>query len=277
MHARRPARPVLTAAALAATATLLGLASPASRAQAAGDKPEKISLCHSHEEAYPWLILGKPGYSVLMMQAVEKQLGVPVKLLPMPWKQCLAEVKSGAVDGAINASWAADRAEYAVYPVKLDGEADATKRMYRATYALYRLKGSGLGFDGQKLVGAEGALIGAPTGYSVVGQLTKLGAKVDDSANATGEILKRLVAGKYAAVALQTTEADDTLHDVADIRAKVERVSPPLAEKPYFTVFSKAFYGKHQLTAKELWRLEGKTRESAEFKAQVAHLVKAVD
>lgn len=239
--------------------------------------PDKITLCHSHEESYPWLINGKPGYSALMIQNVEKQLGVAIKLVAVPWKQCLADVKSGAVDGAINASYAADRAEFAVYPVKLDGEADATKRMYRATYALYRIKGSSVAFDGEKLSGAEGGVIGAPTGYSVVGQLTKLGAKVDDSANATTEILKRLVAGRYVAVALQTTEADDTLHESADIRAKVERVSPPLSEKPYFTIFGKGFYAKHTATSKELWRIEGKVRDSAEFKAQVAHLVKAVD
>lgn len=250
----------------------LALAQPAS-AQTA---PDKITLCHSHEESYPWLINSKPGYSAVMMQSVEKQLGVPIKLVAVPWKQCLADVKSGAVDGAINASFAADRAEFAAYPVKLDGEADASKRMYRATYALYRPKGSTLGFDGSKLVNPQGTF-GAPTGYSVVGQLTKLGAKVDDSANATTEILKRLVAGRYTAVALQTTEADDTLAESAEIRAKVERVQPALSEKPYFTIFGKGFYAKHTATAKDVWRLQGKTRDSAEFKAQVAHLVKSVD
>lgn len=246
---------------------------PVAQAQS---NPEKITLCHSHEEAYPWLINGKPGYSALMMQSIEKQLGVAIKLAPMPWKQCMAEVKSGTMEGAINASFAADRAEFAVYPVKLDGEADATKRMYRATYALYRLKGSAAGWDGQKLNGVDGT-VGAPTGYSVIAQLTKMGAKVDDSANATTEILKRLAAGRYQLVALQTTEADDTLQAEADLRAKVERINPPLAEKPYFTIFSKVFYAKHGPTAKELWKLEGKTRDSAEFKGQVAHLVKSVD
>jgi len=248
-------------------------AMPAAQAQS---NPDKITLCHSHEEAYPWLINGKPGYSAVMMQSIEKQLGVPIKLSPMPWKQCMAEVKSGAVDGAINASFAADRAEFAVYPVKLDGESDATKRMYRATYALYRAKGTAAGWDGQKLTGVDGT-IGAPTGYSVIAQLTKLGAKVDDSANATTEILKRVAAGRYQLAALQTTEADDTLQDNADLRAKIERISPPLAEKPYFTIFSKVFYAKYGPTAKEVWKLEGKTRDSAEFKGQVAHLVKSVD
>ena len=242
----------------------------------AQSNPEKITLCHSHEEAYPWLINGKPGYSAVMMQSIEKQLGVPIKLSPMPWKQCMAEVKSGAMDGAINASFAADRAEFSVYPVKLDGETDATKRMYRATYALYRMKGTAAGWDGQKLTGID-ATIGAPTGYSVISQLTKLGGKVDDSANATTEILKRVASGRYQVAALQTTEADDTLQDNAELRSKIERVSPPLAEKPYFTIFSKVFYAKHGQTAKEIWKLEGKTRDSAEFKGQVAHLVKSVD
>jgi polar amino acid transport system substrate-binding protein len=250
------------------------IAGTAALAQA---NPDKITLCHANEESYPWLINSKPGYSPMMIQSVEKQLGVTIKLVALPWKQCLADVKSNAVDGAINASFAADRAEYAVYPLKLDGEADATKRMYRATYALYRPKGSAVAFDGSKLSGIDGIVIGAPNGYSVVAQLTKLGAKVDDSAKATTDILKRVVAGKFGAAALQTTEAEDTLHDEPDIKAKIERVSPPLAEKPYFTIFSKGFFGKYGNTAREVWKLQAKTRDSAEFKAQVAHLVKAVD
>ena len=79
-----------------------------------------------------------------MMTQLDKQLGVPIKMMIMPWKKCLAELEAGKVEGATNASFSAERAEFAQYPLKLDGEADATERMCRATYALYKTQGAAL-------------------------------------------------------------------------------------------------------------------------------------
>jgi len=255
-----------------ALAGLLALATTGACAQA---NPEKINVCHENEDAFPWLLKAKPGYSQIMMPLLEKQLGVPIKLVAMPWKQCLAELKAGSVDAAMNASYNKERAEYAHYPLKLDGEPDATKRMYRATYALYRVKGGALSWDGQKLV-ANGT-VGAQTGFSIVGQLKELGAKVEDSSPTADELLQRVAAGRYIAAALQTTEAENSLAASAALAGKLERVNPPLAEKPYYTIFSKPFFAKHAQTAREVWRLQGKLRESPEFKTQVAHLMKSVD
>ena len=65
------------------TVAALGLVMTTGPASAQAN-PDKITLCHSHEEAYPWLIHGKPGYSALMMQSIEKQLPTietPVQIL----------------------------------------------------------------------------------------------------------------------------------------------------------------------------------------------------
>jgi polar amino acid transport system substrate-binding protein len=242
----------------------------------AEDKPDKVTLCHEDGEAYPWLILAKPGYSQIMMQMVDKELGVPVKLVAKPWKQCMEDVKAGTVDGAINASFSKERAVFSVYPLNFDGDPDASKRMYRATYALYRLKGSSVSWDGKKL-STGGGSVGAQTSFSIIALLKELGAKVDDSSAVSEELLKRVASGQLPSAALQTTDADGAMQNNPDWRAKVERVNPPLTEKPYYTIFSKAFYGKHQATAKSVWRIEGKVRESADFKKQVGHLVKNVD
>ena len=237
--------------------------------------PEVIHICHENEDAYPWLLKDKPGYSQIMMTQLEKQLGTPIKLMPMPWKQCLADLKAGKVEGAMNASFSAERAEFAHYPLKLDGEPDATKRMYRATYALYKTKGATLSWDG-KTLGANGT-VGAQTGFSIVAQLKQLGAKVEDSSPTADELLGRVASGRYLAAALQTTEAEASLSSVPSLQAKIERVNPALIEKPYFTVFSKPFFAKHGQTAREIWRIQGKLRESPEFKTQVSHLMKSVD
>lgn len=237
--------------------------------------PDSVTLCHENEDAFPWLIKAKPGYSQIMVQHLEKQLGLPVKLSAMPWKQCLDSVKAGSVDGAINASFTKDRAEFALYPLKLDGEPDATKRMYRASYALYKAKGAAVQWDGQKLE-ARGTF-GAQRGFSIVGQLKTLGATTEDTAPTADELLERVAAGRYIAAAVQTTEAENSLASIAGLAGKIERVQPVLAEKPYYTIFSKGFAAKHANTTREIWRLEGKIRESAEFKTAVSHLMKSVD
>lgn len=257
---------------LALFALLLG---PSTQVQAADAAPESLHICHENEDAFPWLLKDKPGYSQIMMAQLEKQLGTPIKLMPMPWKQCLADLKSGKVDAAMNASFNAERAEFAHYPLKLDGEADATKRMYRATYALYKGKAAALSWDGKALTAA--GTIGAQAGFSIVAQLKQLGAKVEDSAPTADELLNRVASGRYLAAALQTTEADNSLAALPALQGKVERVNPPLVDKAYYTIFSKPFFAKHGLTAREVWRLQGKLRESPEFKAQVSHLMKSVD
>jgi polar amino acid transport system substrate-binding protein len=237
--------------------------------------PTSITLCHESEDSYPWILKVKPGYSMILMKEVEQQLAIPIKLVARSWKQCLEDVKSGAVDGAINASYSKERAEFAAFPLKMDGDPDASKRMYRATYALYRQKGGSIDFDGHKMNGVTGS-IGAQTGFSIIAQLKQLGVKVDDSMAKADELLKQVASGKLQGAALQTTEADDSLRD-ADLKGKIERVSTPLVEKPYYTVFNKAFELKYRQSAREVWRLQGKLRDSAEFKTKVAHLVKTVD
>jgi len=253
----------------------LSLAGAGVHAQA---NPDSISICHENEDAFPWLLKDKdkPGYSQIMMAQLEKQLGgVKIRLLAMPWKQCLSELKAAKVDGAMNASFSADRAEFAQYPVKLDGEPDPTKRMYRATYALYKAKGSALSWDGKTLT--TSGLIGAQTGFSIVAQLKQLGAKTEDSSPTADELLNRVAAGRYVAAAVQTTEADNSLASIPALQGKIERVTPPLVDKPYYTIFAKPFFAKHGQTAREVWRLQGKLRESPEFKGQVSHLMKSVD
>ncbi len=238
--------------------------------------PESITLCHEDADAYPWLMKDKPGYSIFQIQEVAKQLAVPIKLVARSWKQCLDDVKSGAVDGAINGSYSKDRAAFAAYPYKLDGQADAGRRMYRATYALYKAKGSNVTFDGTKVSGITGP-IGAQTGFSIIAQIKQLGAKVDDSMSKSTDLLQAVVAGKLQAVALQTSEADGVIADDAVLKTKIERVATPLTEKPYFTIFNQAFFDKYGQTSRQLWQTERKVRDSAEFRDKVAHLVKNVD
>lgn len=234
-------------------------------------KPEALTLCHEDAVAFPLFFKDKDGYTPVLLKEIGGALGVPVKLVAKAWRDCLADVKAGTIDGAINASHSKERSDFADYPVNIYGDADASKRMHRSSYVLYRKKGTAVNFDGKAISGADGA-IGAPTGYSVIAQLKQLNVKVDDSASASSEILGRVAEGKIAAAALISAEADDHLRRTAALQSVIERVPTALSERPYFTILSKKFTVQYPAFAKEFWRATGKVRASPEFQKKLADL-----
>lgn len=239
---------------------------------AAAEGPTSLNFCLENADNVPWVMMGaKPGYAQLMMMEVGKQLSIEIKLTPIPWKQCLADVKAGKYDGAVSGSYNKERAEFADYPVKLDGEVDATRRMYRASYSFYKTKAAHLQWDGKALK-AEG-LIGAQQGFSVVGQLKEAGAKVEDNTTSADEVLKRAAEGKYVAGVVQNAEGDASLASNAALKG-LERVEPAFVEKPYYTLFSKQFTAKNGATARQVWNTIMKVRNDPAFKSATAGLTK---
>ncbi|MBH9551263.1 substrate-binding periplasmic protein [Inhella gelatinilytica] len=234
--------------------------------------PPTLTFCLENADNIPWIMMGaKPGYAQLLMLEVGKQMGIEFKLVPTPWKQCLADVKAGTVDGAISGSYSKERAEFADYPIKLDGEVDATRRLYRASYSFYRQKGAALQWDGKAL--QANGLIGAQQGFSVVAQLKDLGAKVEDNTTSADEVLKRVVSGKYQAGVVQNAEGDNSIAQDPALKG-LERVEPVIVEKAYYTLFSKTFTAKHAPTARAVWNTILKVRNDPAFKAQAGALTK---
>lgn len=228
----------------------------------AADKPP-IKACTENEDSFPWVLKDRPGLTVQMLRMVEKQVGGKIEVVPLPWKRCLDDIKNGAVDAAFKISYSAARAtELGNYPMAGD-KPDASKRLLTDTYSLYRLKGTPVEWDG-KVLKVAGS-VGAQSGFSVVDQLKGLGAKVDDATRSADDNLKKLVAGRFVALALQTEEGDISIERDPEFKGKVERIKPVLVEKPYFLMFSKQFTSKNAAYVQEVWDAIGKVRESAEY------------
>ncbi len=140
---------------------------------------------------------------------------------------------------------------------------DASKRLLTDSYSLYRLKGTPVEWDG-KVLKVSGS-VGAQSGFSVVDQLKTMGAKVDDGSRSADDNLKKLLVGRFVALALQTEEGDTSIETNAEYKGKIEKIKPVLVEKPYFLIFSKAFTTKNPAHVQEVWDAIGKVRESAEY------------
>lgn len=225
---------------------------------------QALPLCYDDGEQYPWIIKNGKGLNIIELETVAARTGEKLELIGMPWKRCLEGVEKGDFAGAFAASYTDDRARYAVYPMA-DGKLDHTRRLHADGYTLLRLKGSSVGWDGRKFSNLTGQ-IGTQASYSIASDLLRWGATVDSNSDTPETLLRRFGAGQLQAVALLTGEAQFALRQPY-LAGKVEIVSPPLSEKPYFLIFGRGFYDKNRKTADDLWSMIAKVRESTEYKA----------
>lgn len=232
----------------------------------AADKPASARLCYESTDIFPWVMLDRPGLNIIHLKAVEQKLGIKLELVSAPWKRCQEEMRAGVVDGIFAASFKTDRLEMGVYPMAGD-KPDPARAMMHDAYSLYRLKGGALKWDGKALT-ASGP-VGAQLGYSVIEQLKQLGAKVDDGAKTADDNLRKVIAGRVEAAALMTLEGDASLKGNPEFAEKIEKVVPPLVEKPFFLMLSKQFVAKYPEYANEIWKTVADVRDSADYKAKV--------
>ncbi|MBB5204784.1 polar amino acid transport system substrate-binding protein [Inhella inkyongensis] len=249
----------LCAALLFATALPLGAAE--------NTEPLELRVCTGDDESYPWHFNDRPGLAVLLMRRVELRVNGLFRIEPKPWKRCLLELVSGQVDAAYKASYSAERAADGVTYPMLGAQPDLDKRLLTESYSLFRRKGSAVQWDGRAL--KVNGPVGAQTGFSVAAQLRQLGATVDEGNRKTDGNLQKLLNGWVVAVALQTQEGDAQLQQNPEFAAAIERVQPPLVEKPYFLVFSKAYYARRPDQAQLIWSTIAQVRESADYRRLV--------
>ncbi|MEH6461548.1 substrate-binding periplasmic protein [Chitinimonas sp. JJ19] len=246
---------------------LAGLLAVAGLAVQAAEKPASVKLCFDNVEVYPWVVEGRDGLNIVQLKMAAQKLGVKIEFVRTPWARCLDDLGKGNMDGAFAASFKTDRLAVGFYPGASD-KADATKYMMMDGYSLYKAKGSNINFDGKTIANLTSA-VGAQQGYSIVDQLKGMGVRVDDGTRSADDTLRKLLAGRLQAVALQTLEGDNSIQQ-AEFAGKVEKVSTPLVEKPYYLMLSKQFVGKNADFAKELWNAVAAARESPEYKKAVS-------
>lgn len=224
-----------------------------------------IKLCYEDSDNAPWLLKGGQGLNNVLIDMAAKQANVKIEQVALPWKRCLDSLSSGAVAGAIGASFTAERAAYAAYPTGADGKPDAARRIKTDGYSLYRLKGGTGNWDGKQFSQLTSP-IGVQLGYSVVGDLKKMGIAVDEGRAEADTVMKKILAGRIQLGALQTTEGDELLKR-AEFGSKIEKLPLAFTEKPYFVIFNKEFFDKNKAAAEALWNGVAQARESKEFSA----------
>ncbi|CAN5357157.1 hypothetical protein BH11PSE11_BH11PSE11_37920 [soil metagenome] len=231
---------------------------PATPAQAA----ETLVLCLEKADVRPWRTAEGGGLNIELLNRVAKRLDLGFEYRGMPWKRCLAQLKSNEVSGAIGASFKAERLEIGVYPG--GDKPDVDKRLNFDRYVLIRRRDSAVQWDGKSFKGLD-APIGVQLGYSIADNLRAMKVEVDEGSQRANELALKLIAGRISAAAMLDGEAATLIAGDAKLAAQLEILHTPLVEKPYFLILSHALHSsKPDLTAR-IWNTIRDVRNSPDY------------
>lgn len=239
---------------------LLALSLPA--AAAAPDKThETVRLCFESQDVLPWRTEKGGGLNFVLLKMVEQRLGIHFDFQAIPWKRCLAQLKSNEVDGAFAVSYKPDRRELGEYPG--GQQLDASKRMHVDSYVIIRRKGSKVDWDGKSFQNLDGA-VGFQLGYSVGDVLRAHNLEVDEGSQRADELARKLIAGRLGAAALGGSDAGSLMR--GPLAPQLEQLPIPIIEKPYFLILSHAMVASRPQLSTRIWRAIEEARNSAAYR-----------
>lgn len=189
-----------------------------------------------------------PGIAIELVQHAASAVNCTVKWERLPNRRVQRDMELGRVDAMLMFSYNEERAAYAVYPMK-DGKPDSRYRLAELRYYIYVPDSSTLGWNGKQFDPSPKA-VGVNSGYSVVGDLHKLGLPVEE-ARSSEQNFQKLRMGRIDAFVMQDGPAD-LLIETANIQG-VHKLPIPFSSKDYFLPFSKAFYNSAPDLVERLW------------------------
>ncbi len=214
--------------------------------------PKSLNIAYANVESFPYFLTRSnsvpknPGISVEIIQMVCKELNIQGDFSRLPGKRVLVNLKRNLVDGAFLFSYKPERAVFSAYPLQ-DGQVNAALKMDTISYFFYTLKDSPITWKNGQLGGTN--KVGVNLGYSVIGQIKKMGLGVNE-VQSTVESLKILLKKRVLVVAAQ--EYPFERHWAAHT-GKINKLYPPIRTKDYFFIFSQDFYLKNTEFCNDFW------------------------
>ena len=227
-----------------------------------------VTLTYEDVDSYPWNLKDGSGIDLILLKMVDEALPeVTFTYAQAPWKRCLANIKTGKVEGCFTASFKEKRKAFGFYPgLHVGAEVNENWRLHASSYSLYVLKDSNIDVDGNLSIKGLKGKVAAPSGYSIGGDLEKAGYTVDATAPKTANNFQKLLLGRVGAVAALTLNGNNILANQEKYSAKIQVIEQPLISKPYYLMLSKQFVSKNKALAEEIWSKIAEIRETKEFK-----------
>jgi polar amino acid transport system substrate-binding protein len=220
-------------------------------------------------EYFPWQLPDGIGADIFLMETAARNLGYAVDLRPVPWRRCLNEAGSNAIDGCFSASFEVSRMDLGVYPMA-GNRPDTSKALHADSYSLYVPTESDVRWTGSEFENLSGD-IGAIYGYSIVTMLENQGAGVF-KADRLGQLFQLLLRDRLDGVAALTAHADHLIEQTPELNGRVRKVGPPLDEKHYYLLFSHGFAKNNPEVVLALYDEIKRVRKSPEYRENYEHI-----
>jgi len=229
--------------------------------------PSTLRFCYEDENAFPWVFThnGKiEGLDLRLIKLLEAEIKTPIQLISLPWKRCMAFLKTNQVDGAFASSFKQERLSMGVYPTFKEGRLNEMQRIHTSSYSLYTTQNSDVEWDGTEFKNLKGQ-VSVQLGFSIIDQLHKLGVGVRE-VKGPERALTDVLAKKSVAAAVQTDRADFILSKSSTLQGELIKYPIALVEKPYYLMLSFKLTKNNPKFSQFIWNSIESIRDSEAMK-----------
>jgi polar amino acid transport system substrate-binding protein len=233
---------------------------PVSATDISAKPGSELTFCYEDKSLPPYYLGNdqqipkhNPGASIEHLHRLAAAVpNLTLRLTRLPWKRCLAALKTGQVDAVI-ASYQPEREALGQYPML--GKAPDPKRGFgEHQTCLVSRKDADWQWDGERFSGVDELIIARPLGYAPL--KSKVQQKMTMHYTLSGTMdLDLLEKGRIHAV---TTLCQIAGHSTAAAKEMTARglkvLQPPLYRSTGYLVFSHQFYQQHPDFAAALWQ-----------------------
>lgn len=211
------------------------------------------------------------GFRAVLLRDAGRACNAEVSFATAPWPRALEMVRAGTASGAFAASFSAERAAFAAYPMR-DGAADPEKAMREQVYNLYVNSESAAGGRESSGFSARDGKI-HPAGSRAIVERSSIGVAIARAAGA--EPVE--VGGYPSMVRMLAERREPTLigvdqHIQAVLRreqglaSRMARLEPPLARQHGYVIFALAFHDRNKAFAECFWSAIARIRATDRYR-----------
>ncbi len=229
-------------------------------------------MCIEDQPASPFTFPNKDGSMQILLKMAAKQTGVNLSFKVQAWKRCISDVQSNQLSGLVNAGYTGFHANYAIFPMKSNGQVNSALSLARMDVMAYRLKQSKANWDGQAFTNLSKPVL-MPSGFATISdRLKELKVEFDENTKEPLRNLYKMIAGQGDIVLGFSEEMNALIVNRKDIQEKVEQLPAKFMTADYYAPVSKKYYADNQEAVNALWEAVGKIKASKEYQDAIKQI-----
>lgn len=215
-----------------------------------------LRLCTLDQPFPPHTMPDGSGVAQVLLRHAAREEGITIENSVAPRLRCIAQLKSGEVDGVL-AAFLPERVEYGVFPMA-GPLADETRALSVVRFVVYRQKGGSVQWDGSAFSGLDARPVGLQVGLAVAQHLRQTGVTVDEGAKTIGQNLEKLVRGRLQAVVALEGESQPLVERLSD---RIEVLPKAFDATPIYLQVHPAYYSANREAVEKLWNAVRRARK----------------